>query len=234
MVAFVVALILLAAVAFAADRITAAVVGNRVADAIAREADGQDVSVRVEGFPFLTQLAGGRLDELQLSAASLTWDTLTFTHVEGTGRDVAVHGGEFGSITAIGLVPTATLQRLVNEQLARSAEEWSLGEAVVTSSAAGVDLEVTPWGRLTLGVRLMPVAQGRSIALEVEEVRLGEATVRPADLPFGLGRLVTDALGRLSISLEELPVGLTVDEIRTDDAGARVRVSGTDVVLTAG
>lgn len=219
--------------AVAADRIAANVTADRLAEAIAAETAGRDVVVAAPAFPFLTQLAARELDTVDLTASSLTADGLTVLDVTARAGAVDLTDRTAGTVTATGLLPTATVQTLVDRAVGSALgneEEVSTLTIEVGEQAVTASMELL--GLVTLAVDLEPAAQGRSIGLTVTRMSLGGVATAPGDLPFGLGDLVTEWLDGLAVDLDgELPPGLNLDDIELVDGGARVSISGTDVAL---
>lgn len=228
-----VVLLLAAGGAVAADRIAANVAADRIATAIANETAGQDVAIDVGAFPFLTQLARRELNAVDLTAATLTLDGLTIQDVTAHATAIDLQAEAAGTVTATGMLPTATLQSLVDRAVgAAIGGEEDVNAIAIDVSPQAVTASLDLLGLVTLAVDLEPVAQGRSIGLGVASVSVGGLEVTPSELPFGLGDIIAERLDALAIDLDgELPPGLLLEDIELADGGARVTISGTDITL---
>lgn len=73
--------------AIAADRIVDFTTEQRIADSLEPYADAK---VDVEGFPVLTQLAGGELDTVHITAGQARYEDVDFTDVDAKLFDAPV------------------------------------------------------------------------------------------------------------------------------------------------
>lgn len=227
----VVSLLILAGLAVLADRLALAWATQQAERILADDFAADSSEVTIHGFPFLTQLASGNLSEADLSAGTLSFDGLVLADVSGTARGVPTSAdGTIGKLEGSALVPTATLQEL----LERGLVEQGLGDlapSVTISSSTGIvslDADV----RLTvLGLDLAPVTSGRAITFEVVAARFGDATIAPEDIPLGLGDELLAQIGDLSIDLDALPQGVELTGLTMNDDGALVQLSGENVAI---
>lgn len=185
---------------------------------------GPDAEVRIEGFPYLTQLMVGRLTEVNLTADTATIDGLGLTEVRGVARGVetsAPYVARTAEITA--LIPEGTLTDVVEQsELSDSGLDISVrirGSAVVVSTSfIGLPLEAV----------LRPAPADQAIALELRLVSLAGITVSADELPPAL----REALDELVIPLAPLPEGLELTSMRIlPDRGILIVASGSDVAL---
>ncbi len=207
------AVVLLVAIVALAD----GVLRNRVEASIARqvsvELGAPDVEVTIGGFPFVGQIAGGSLDRVEVSAPSADLDGVRLEGLVATLRGVA----------------TGTPRTVEDLELAASLDLASLGEVLpagMTIQASG-DALLVALDALPIEATVLPRADGRSIALEVTALSLAGTSIRPGDLPFGLG----DALVGLSISLDGMPAGLELTSVAVESGQLRVEAHGSGVVL---
>jgi hypothetical protein len=182
-----------------------------------------DAEARIAGFPFLTQLALGRLNEVTLTASTASLDGLTVTDVvavaDGVGTS-APYPARSAALTAT--VPLAT----VHEAIDRS----PLGEE-------GLDVEVRVAGRdvvaattflgLPVEATLRPTPSGRGIGLTVRSASLAGVTIPVDEMPLRLRRALAD----LRIPLDSLPEGLEVSEIQVLPEGIRLTAQGAELDL---
>jgi hypothetical protein len=231
-----VVLVALAALLVAGDRIAAWAAQQAVADQVAAElATYQVGSARPEtsfgGFPFLTQVAAGRYEEVSLRLRDVGSGPLRLPLVE---------------LTAFGV--TASARTLVNRSGPIDAERVegaaTIGYEQVRAITGRPDLVLAPDdGRLT--VRLPVELLGQSLTLvgtasveaapDVVRIRVdGLTALEPSGLPPGAGPLV-EAIGRelsVDVPLPPLPYGLSVDSVRAEPSGLVVTVSAREVPLS--
>jgi hypothetical protein len=222
------AVLALLGIAWLADRMavgaTAAGIASDLSDAgldLGPEAD-----LRIEGFPYLTQLMIGRLTEVNLTAGTATIDGLGLTDVRGVARGVRTSAPYVArSVEFTAMIPESTLQDAVDRSgLSDRGLEIQVGirgSAVVASATfLGLPVEAV----------LKPSPEGQAVALRLRLVSLAGITASVDDLPPAL----RDALDELAIPLAPLPEGLTLTSMRVlPDEGILVVASGTDVALDA-
>jgi hypothetical protein len=220
-VAGTVALVALLGGAYLGDRWALGQAEDRFADAVRTGVDGVtgEPAVHITGFPFLTQLVSGSLDDVSVDLDSASLAGVELQDVDLRARGVstsepyrAEHAVVHGSLS------TAVLEALVAER-----------------TDADVDLAVDD-GRLTATLQvlradvtaeLVPAAQGDAIAVDVVRVTLAGAALDVEDLP----RAVATRLQDLTVPVEGLPEGLELTDVTVQGDGLRVTATGTDVVL---
>lgn len=177
-----------------------------------------DLEVQLHGFPFLTQLARGRLDQVTGTADEVTFGTLTLIDVGVVATGVPIRAPVSADTADLrATIPTATLGQVVRE---RTELELSVaveaGAIVVSGDALGVTWAATATPRVEAG-RLL---------VELGEVRIGDAQVEIERLPGAL----RDRLLALEVPVDELPDGLVLTGAAVVADGVRVTASGTDLV----
>lgn len=218
LVVLLVVVLLLVAGAVAADRLLHARTERELTDAVTRETGGT-ATVEVLGFPFLTQVAGGRLDHVQVHAEAWSDGRLRLEDIDADGFAVTTTEPYTAErVRASALVPLGTIQHVVDD----------LGVPVALTAGTDGD-RVTLTAPLLGGVEVGLAAEvrtaGPAIELDVVEATLGGVAVSFEDL--GLGQ----ELRTVTVPLEGLPAGLTVDRVEVREQDVRVEVSGRDVVL---
>lgn len=217
----VVLLTALAGGAYAGDRWALGTVEDRVADEVRTGVDGVtgQPDVEIAGFPFLTQLASGSLDDVTVGLA-----TASLSGVDLKDVDVRAHGvGTRTPYTAAravvtGTLTTATLERLVAE---RTDADVALA---VDGGRLTATIEVL---RADVTAELVPSAAGDAIAVDVVAVTFAGAAVDVDDLP----RAATSRLQDLQVPVEGLPPGLALTDVVVQGDGLRLTATGTDVAL---
>lgn len=171
--------------------------------------------VTIGGFPFLTQLAGGSLSSVRLTAPAATIEGLRLEDVVVELTDVLTEE----PYTAAGATMTArTTADAVEDVLTVELDLEVRGdELVATTEVLGVPLDIV----------LLPRAAGRDVEVDVTGFRLAGLGVSADALP---PELVAPLQG-LRFSLDGLPVGMTLTEVGVVDGGLELRATGTDLAL---
>ena len=185
--------------------------------AAAAESTGADPEVTVTGFPFLTQLAAGEMDLVEVTIAEMSLSGVRFEGVQLEARGVATDPPHrIAALTATGLVPIAEVNRLFGEASNLDAEVVVDGDAVaLTGEVLGLEL-------------------GISFLLEPAD---GGITLVPDAVSVAGRSLDLSALGgwRSALSAEvtlpiELPEGMRLAAVEPAPGGVLVRVEGMDVI----
>ena len=220
-------LVLLLGLAVGLDRLAVGWAEDRVAEQVA--ADGGlagPPEVDIRGFPFLTQVAAGRYDDVRvaLTAAELG-------QPEGTRADLTLRGVRIppsallsGSVAE---VPVDRLDGTVTLSYTLLAAQLGPG---TTLQAEGDGLRI---GRTVdvLGQEL-PVTAAGAVRLEGDElvVDVDEAAGAGVDIPGFLVERVSDLLD-LRYIIPALPFGLRLTSVTPADDGVRVGLEAVDTVL---
>lgn len=221
-----------------ADRLAVNFAEGEVADKLRTSenlATTPDVSIK--GFPFLTQVAGGELDDVEVGIADyeaagdgvkIRIDDLT-AHMTGVA-----FSSDFSSATAAGATGTATIAYA--ELLKNAKSEPTAIAPGVTARVIGLSdggngkMKVTVEATI-LGAKLpKPLSVLSTVAVEGDTVR-----VRAETLPsFGgvqaaenEARTITD----FEQKIKDLPGGIRLDKVEAAENGVRISVKGSDVRL---
>jgi hypothetical protein len=211
------ALVVLAALLVAADRITVHYVDRSVADRM-RE-DGQlDVTpdVDIRGFPFLTQALRGRYGHVDVHVRDLRRNGVTVSRL-----DVAVLGAELplskvGSATAVPVEGLRAPAVITYYELAHSS-----GLAGVTVAPAGNGVAVTG---TVAGVTATATS---TLALRGDRVVVTARSIRGAGVSLPLKGLLD-----FSVRIPALPYGLHLDSAVARPDGVHLAASSGRTVLT--
>jgi hypothetical protein len=169
--------------------------------------------------PLLLQLAGGRLGRVSLTTDRLALDGTDVTDVRMDATDLTIRAPyTAAAMTAVGTVPTATVQR----RLAAQGVDADVSVAGSYRGASGTTLGL-PWG-----VDLVPRADEGRLTVDVVGADLAGVQVGPDALPPA----VKDALTGLDVPVSGLPDGLTVTGAQVVPDGVRVTLTGHDVLLS--
>lgn len=190
---------------------------DRLAANLQSEVPGLDTlpEVEIAGWPFLTQVLAGELDDVQVSAPEATFEEVSLEQVEVQLYGVSTeepHRARDAEITAF--VPLESIQSIPALPGDLDIEE---GMMVAAVPVLGQTLEVT----------FVPRADGRALAIDVDELRMGGAAVSRDDLPGGLG----DQLQGLAFPLDGLPEGVRLTDLVVVENGADITAVGTDLLL---
>jgi hypothetical protein len=221
--------VLLLGLAVLGDRVAAGYAEDEVARQIADRAAVVGIpEVEIDGSPFVTQVVGGRYDDVRISLTAAE-----LGRGEGTRVDVALHGVR---VPLSGLL-SGTVQELPVERIDGTA---SLSyELLAAELGAGTHLEREGDGvRITRTVELLgrqlPLTAAGQIALEGEDlvIDVDEASGAGVDLPDRLLDGAEDLLD-LRYTVPALPFGLQLTGVSPGEDGVDVRVEATDAVLRA-
>ena len=207
--------------AYVGDRWALGQAEERFADGVRTGVDGVTgrPSVHIDGFPFLTQLAAGSLDDVTVDV-----DTASLSGVDLQDVDLRAHGVSTSepyradSAVVHGTLTTAALERVVAERTDADVDLAVDGDRLTAT------LQVL---RADVTAELVPTAQGDGIAVDVVSVRLAGAVVDVDDLP----RAAASRLQDLTVPVEGLPEGLELTDVVVQGDGLRITATGTDVVL---
>ncbi|MER6674440.1 DUF2993 domain-containing protein [Streptomyces sp. NPDC000983] len=194
--------------------------------------------VSIKGFPFLTQLAGGELDDVEVGIAD-------YEATAGSGETIRIDGlkanmkgvrfsGDYGSATADSATGTASIGYAELLRTAQS-EEAEVGPGV---TARVVGLSDGGNGRIkvaveatVLGVKLpKPVHVLSSVTVKGDTVQ-----VHADSLPSFGGVEIAESRARGITDFEQridgLPGGIKLDKVEAAKDGVEISVRGSDVRL---
>lgn len=219
LVGSVIAVVVLVGGALLADRVTHSIAQDVAADAVRSKLSASDLDVSIEGFPFLTQVLGGTLDDVRMTAPTATVQGLSVVDLDVTATGVAVQeprGAEH--VVATATVPTAALESLLRERTG-----WDLtltvdGETLVAGGAAAgvpasVALTVAPAG-----------AEGLTAA--VTSASLAGLSIDASLLPDGLASRFTE----FDVA-DQMPAGAQITGATVEADGLHLVVELDDVTV---
>lgn len=219
-----VAVIALAVVLVAVDRVAELVVARSVAGRL-RTAEhlGRDPAVSFRGFPFLTQALRGRFADVSLSTTGVREQALTIARIDAHLRGVHLSPSD----ALAGRLRSVRIDRADGSALLRYSDLTSLLAQTVAGTVPGGAVErvtlhdaggrLAARGDVRASGQVLPVEVVCEVAVDGSEIRI---TPRTANLPF-LGAQTlsssTQAQLRVTIPTDRLPFGLRV---RTVTVGA--------------
>lgn len=218
----VIIVVVLAGLLVLTDRIAASIAEDKVAGLIATEARNQDIELKgdpdvdVTGFPFLTQVLGGKYSQIDIGFKDLTASGASVQRLDVHASDVdaplsQVMKGQ-GPITAGKMSAEARLDyKTVTELMGESASNLRVtGEngklkISATLEAAGFTVELT-------GTGSVKIAQD-SVSVTVDEMR-----PTGGNAPPGVDSLVAGFAQRLNktIPMPPLPYSLTLSDVKVE------------------
>ena len=225
--ALIVVLVLLLGLAVLADRVAVGVAEDRVGQELAAKGGlAGTPAVDIRGFPFLTQAAAGRYDDVRIS---LTAEQLG--QPEGTRADIALHGVH----VPLSSVLSGSVDRVPVDRIDGTA---TLSYALLSAQLGG-DSTIRPDGdglRITKTVDVLgqtiPLTATGTVTLDGDElvIDVGRASDAGVDLPGFLVSRASDLLD-LRYSVPALPFGLQLTGVTPAEDGLDVRVAARDAVL---
>ncbi|GAA1901144.1 LmeA family phospholipid-binding protein [Streptantibioticus ferralitis] len=231
--------VLLGGLFVAADRLAVSYAESKAAEKIQRSqglADKPDVSIK--GFPFLTQVASKKLDEVSVTFTGLqtTSDsgTLRVARLTADGHGVQLNGDLMSGNISSAVADNATGTALISyADLSKSASNG------ITVAYGGKGANGKGQLKVTGSVQLPLVGTQQVSVMSHVEIKNGDAVQLHADgmpsimgisLPVSAEQLVrqqTDFGGQLS----GLPSGIKLTSAEATPDGLQVSLSGTNVKL---
>jgi hypothetical protein len=223
-----------------ADRIAVNFAEDRAADKLrTTENLASTPDVSINGFPFLTQLAGGELDEVEVGIhdyEAATGDGAEKIRIDDLRADMrgVEFSGDFSSATAATATGTATVGYDELMKAAKS-EPTDLGfgitaKVVGLSDGGNGKIKVSLQATI-LGVELPePVDVLSSVKVKddnVEVVADGLPTIGGKQFAESRIRAITD----FQQTIDELPGGIELDKVEAAKDGVEITVKGSDVKL---
>lgn len=221
-------MLILAGAVLAADRVLLSSTQSRIEAELVKATGATSPTVEIGGFPFLTQIIGGSLSHLTVTAATVTYDSIDLTNVTMVGQGVPLDLSAVDSVELTGTLPTASIQTLVSAEIAEAT-----GQDLTVTVAVQGDLLVASTlvlGLVPLEMDLRPQAAGRGVQVEMATIRLAGLAVAPGDLPFEWGK----DLSTFTIEISQLPEGLELTSVRVLPDGVELVAAGTNVELPIG
>ncbi|WP_415938058.1 DUF2993 domain-containing protein [Streptomyces sp. 039-1] len=236
---FLILVIVLGGLFVIADRVAVNFAEDQAADRIkSTEGLANTPDVSIEGFPFLTQVVGGELDDVKIGIKDYQASTGTSA---GTVRiddlRAEMHGvafsGDFSSATAARATGTATIAYDELLKAARS-EPGDVAPGLtarITGLSDGGDgkIKVTLSSKL-LGRDLPPVSVLSSVTVSGDTVKVHADSlpkIGGIQLVEGPIRSVTD----FEQKIQKLPGGIKLDKVEAAPDGVDITVKGSDVSL---
>ncbi|MFI9341222.1 DUF2993 domain-containing protein [Streptomyces sp. NPDC052773] len=222
----------------AVDRIAVHFAEGEAADRLrATEGLPRTPDVSINGFPFLTQVAGGELDDVEVGiqdyeAAAGEGEKIRIDDLQAHMKGVRF-SGDYSSATAASATGTATI---AYDELMKAAKSEPT-EVAPGITARVVSLADGGNGKIKVGVEVdVPVIGTRELSvLSTVSVKGDNVEVRTDSLPDLAGldlaensvRKITD----FQQAIDDLPGGIRLDKVEAAPDGVEISVQGSDVRL---
>ncbi|MEU2562582.1 DUF2993 domain-containing protein [Streptomyces longispororuber] len=229
----------------AADRFAVSFAENEAAEKLkSQEGLSSTPDVSIKGFPFLTQVIGGKLDDVEISIkdydAKSDGDTIRVDDLDAT-----MHGVDFSSDYSSATADSAAgVARISYDELLKAAESEPV-ELPLGATGKVVGLSDGGDGKIKVAVEVSkggtklpkPVHVLSSVSVEGDTIRVHadkvpdklEVLGLSIRLPEGLVRDVTDFEEKVS----DLPGGIRLDTVQAAPDGVDVAVKGENVDLVS-
>ncbi|MFF9626416.1 DUF2993 domain-containing protein [Streptomyces griseosporeus] len=222
-----------------ADRVAVHFAENEAADQV-RSSEGLAATpdVTIHGFPFLTQVAGGELDDVEVGIkdyqASTGEDgrTIRIDDIEAHMKGVTF-SGDYSSATARTATGTATIG--YDELLKAAKSEPTRVSRGVTAKVIGLSDGGNGKIRMqvdatVLGIHLpRPVSVLSSVTVEGNSVRVHADSL--PDLGIELAENTVRSVTDFQQTIEQLPGNVRLESVRAARDGLEISVRGSDVRL---
>jgi hypothetical protein len=219
---YVVTIVVIVAVLVVVDFAARAAAESIMATKIQQQGLPHKPSVSIDGFPFLTQVAGRDFQQVNISTTDVPAGPVTISSIHATASDIrlssyAFSSGIIGTLHGTALISFSSLANTMTEQVG------ALG-AVLN----GTGLALTAAGPDEVRATLNLVVTSGSATWRVSRLpgdRLSIQLVTSSGLPSSLVSAIQD----VTVQIPKLPLGLTIDRIQITPAGVVGQVSGRDV-----
>jgi hypothetical protein len=227
-----VTLLVLAGVLVIGDRVAVHFAETATSDQLAVNAPfAQKPTVRVHGFPFLTQAVGGRYDDVEISGGGLQ-----LGDIKGARLDAHLYGVHLSLSDAFGnkvqelpidrvagdvTLPYAELARLIG------VSGLSLGPDAGGAVKVTLSASLPVIGQVQAGGTAGIVVQGNEVRLRVEKLSAIGVTIPEAVLAP-----ISQSI-QVPVTIPALPYGLEITSVRTGTEGVVVSAAARNVVVPA-
>ena len=239
-------LLVLIVLVIAADRVGAAVAERQIATQAQTQLASEDITttgrpdVSIKGFPFLTQVASGHYDRIDITVKNPTSRGIRLDDIQVVATSVVAPTSDLMSgnpkVTAGTMTGTAHINWTAFQQMIdlTGAQTYGLDpdKIRITSTTGGKIQLTTPV--TILGQTINTAATGSvqikrdSLHVTIDSIKAtGDAV--PQAAAIALNQLKTEL--SFNVKIPPMPFDLKVDSISSNDAGVVVQASATNVDL---
>jgi hypothetical protein len=201
--------LVLAAILVVVDRAAAAYAGNQVASQIKSQGFPVKPKVTIEGFPFLTQLAARDFHDVNISASNVSEGPLNVASINASLHGVHINPGLNG----------ATVDSLNGTALITFADLGSaagVGNGITLSAAGPSEVKAAVNLGFLSGTALAQVARSGTHQINVRVISAG-----------GIPLSALGSLQDFTITIPDLPAGMTVQSVSVTGQGLLIDIAGT-------
>jgi LmeA-like phospholipid-binding len=213
---FVVTLAVLAALFVVADRVAVRIADNQFASQVKTQGGlSNKPTVSIGGFPFLTQLAARRFNEVKLSAATEQAGPVVIDNLQATMHGMQLINGfssaRVASLSGTGLITYASV--------AKAADVPGLKISALNQTEAKVSID-------------LGIISGNGVAriTKAGANKINIAVISAAGIPLS----ALGGLNNMTITIPGLPMGLDLQSITMTQQGILVHITGHNVTLSNG
>lgn len=224
-----VALVVFFVLLLVADRVAHAVAQKQLASRIQTTEKLSDTpKVHLDGFPFLTQVLGGRYDGGRIEVRNLTVQGITVSRLDATVRGVKVPFTDLikGNVDR---VPVSSVRGTAYVRFPTLVSELDIPDLTLSGSDGRLRVALglnTPAGRVTAkGSARLSLADG--------ELRFGDISI-DSGLPPSVQQYADKAVASISrtVRVDDLPYGLRPTALRVTADGVQLDAYAEDTVLS--
>lgn len=214
LIIFLVTLVVLAVLFVIADRVAVRYADNKFASQVQTQGGlSNKPTVNIEGFPFLTQLAARKFNEVKISAATEKAGPVVIENLHATMHDMKLINGfssaQVGSLNGTGLITFGSL--------AKAADVPGLKISALNSTEAKVTIDL---GFIS-GSGVAKVTKAGANKINIAVVNAG-----------GIPLSALGGLNNMTITIPGLPMGLDVQSVTMTQQGILVHITGHNVTLS--
>ncbi|HEY2130786.1 MAG TPA: DUF2993 domain-containing protein [Streptosporangiaceae bacterium] len=214
LIIFLITLVVLAVLFVIADRVAVRYAENQFASQVQSQGGlSNKPTVNIEGFPFLTQLAARKFNEVQLSAATEKAGPVVIENLHATMRNMQLINGfssaRVGSLNGTGLITFGSL--------AKAANVPGLKISALDNTEAKVTIDL---GFIS--------GSGVAKVTKAGPNKINIAVVNAGGIPLS----ALGGLNNMTITIPGLPMGLNVKSVTMSQQGILVHIIGKNVTLS--
>jgi predicted flap endonuclease-1-like 5' DNA nuclease len=213
---FLVTLVVLLGLFVIADRVAVRYADNQFASQVQTQGGlSNKPTVSIEGFPFLTQLAARKFNEVQRSAATEKAGPVVIDNLQATMHGMQLINGfssaRVQSLNGTGLITYASV--------AKAADVPGLKISQLNSSEAKVTIDL---GFIS-GSGVAKITKAGANKINISVVSAG-----------GIPLSALGGLNNMTITIPGLPMGINLQSITMTQQGILVHITGQNVTLSGG